>query len=273
MLSAIVTRVKRLFVILLSLFRRIICLRKRRPSQESILPITISHGKEVPVLLPVPDENTLTHYYSSQNAPAATNFNPGYSNQQLHQSPQQQQQQQQQPHQKGQINVSPTSRQFSQYSVNWNSFGSSQIASLSDPQQLLAAAQMQAQPPPDQGEEQEDIDYFKDMAPKLKQPRVYYVNKADEEIHLQERSNKFSFDPSVALLPNSTELGDLDDEQLNTCDSATAWDEELNSFEIENQIKKVREEERRRRQAEIAARKKAKEKRNPNRTLSATKIS
>lgn len=272
MFTAIVARVKRIFLTLLSLFRRVICLRKRRPSQESILPITISHGKEIPVLPPVPDSSTLNHYYSSPNPPIATNFNSGY-NQQIQQQQQLHHQQQISPS----LSTSNSKQQFSQYSqsASWNSFGSNQLASLKEQQQqqqqMLAA---QAQQQTDQVNDEQEEDFFRDMTPKVKQQRVYYL--PSDQDNLQERSNKFNFDPAIASLPNSSRLGDLEDVDIDsptTCDSASAWDEEVNSYEIENQIKKVREEERRKRQAEIAARKKEKEKRNPNRTLSATKIS
>lgn len=278
MLAATLARLKRFLLTLLSLFRRVICIRKRRPSQDSLLPITISHGKAVSVT----PESSTNHYYptGSTSSPSATSYNQ--CDHQYQQTPF--------------VGVTPSINspatavasnhssasggQFSQFSqtANWNSFSSKQLAAFDQvkqqQQQIISANKTSVE---SQREEEEE-DFFRDMAPRVKQQRFFNV-KQDNHLSNQQqqaRSDRFNFDPTVAAISSSIQLGQLDEIDIDSPtggSASTAWDEEVDTSEIEDQIRKVREEERRKRQAEHAARAKEKEKRNPNRTLSATKIS
>ena len=281
MLAATIVRLKRFLLTLLSLFRRVICIRKRRPSQDSLLPITISHGKGGVAVTNEPS----TNYYSptgSNSSPLVNSFNPNDH------------QHQQTPF----VGVSPSINspatamtpnysgasgggQFSQFSqtANWNSFSSKQLAAFDQvkhQQQVVSANKSSVE---SQGEEAKEEDFFRDMAPRVKQQRFYNIKQDSHQGNQQQvRSDRFNFDPTVAAISSSVQLGQLDDIDIDSPTSgsnmtSTAWDEEVDTSEIEDQIRKVREEERRKRQAEHAARAKEKEKRNPNRTLSATKIS
>ncbi|KAI1305173.1 hypothetical protein HDE_01471 [Halotydeus destructor] len=229
-------RLKRIFLTILGMLRRAMCCRKRRNS-DSLLPVTVESTKQAP------DHRQISSNYSSSSTSWQAYNQPSYN----------------QPNY-----VTPN---FSQASSG--QFEKSAQAPFADGGRTLVPSGQDNKRDSIQDDEDQEPDFFTDMAPKIKKQKKVLLANGRDSNSPHSTVNKFGVDV-IATIPASSELGTIDDTLGPT--TGDGWGEE--PLDIDQSIREARETERLRRLAEHKRLRESKEKEKRTRLKSsASKLS
>ncbi|XP_054157025.1 GATA zinc finger domain-containing protein 10-like [Oppia nitens] len=245
-LSTVLTKLKKLFILLFAIIKKTLCCcRRRRPSKndDNLLPVTV--------------QSTIGSDHKQQQQ-----YFPNWPQHQQQQQQNHQQYQQQQQHNHYHQQQQQQQYAYSQSVGNYSTNNSDNNVAIDETQD---------------GEEQEE-DFFKDMVPKFKRTKKMYVgnnqsNNVSDNSQTQHNNNRFGVDMKATIF-QTQELGTMDHYE----DVGNSWEDSTASDDIwvsDESLRELRQQERERKIAEHRRIKLEKElkKAKPKSNLLATKIS